>query len=526
MFLVFLQRFLLRSDPRFVLRTTLPFVSPFVPPTPGILSKSFSLFCLRSFSRFCFGLPLSRCSVGGEQCLRPPVSNSVALPAASRDPTTTPPCDLQLIRGLALFTMASSATCQSHPLSPLKTTPDSTPHFVPVDDNKHICCKCDQEGESEGSITCDKCSRFYHFYCTDLPIYELVKYTKRQFNRKFTCGVCMESLYSNDIKKITQLTSQHTPNTHIKDHETEIQQYKKHAEQQRLDILYLKEEIRRRQEVMKRMEEELGEARDQVHGKTEGQEHDEDTDGQDRESQEEAEVRESEEEVESGEEEEDDDEGEEERLPKITEVLEMINKMDSKLQNLIEQKNKEYNQIQETIRKHDTIKKIDERLQRLEENHENTAHPIPQYQYYTQTRQPNRNRNFTCYNCGRPGHYARQCYRRPQHGRPAFPRNNPRYNYSHQTRRTQENGYRPNTSYSQATYRYPYQQTAAYEAEIERFSIPTTTHSNFPPSQPQRQQKITHTYETQNHFKHPQSYESQQNQQHNPALTHVQPFRF
>ena len=119
--------------------------------------------------------------------------------------------------------MSTSSNASSILLSPpaLKTQ-DSIPRFVPIDEDKHVCCKCEKEAELEGNMFCDKCSNVYHPYCTDLPIYELVKYFKRSFNRKFTCGACVEKLYRNDMQKIQQQISQCAPNRHVHEDNREL----------------------------------------------------------------------------------------------------------------------------------------------------------------------------------------------------------------------------------------------------------------------------------------------------------------
>lgn len=66
------------------------------------------------------------------------------------------------------------------------------------------CQTCDASRDLEPYLTCDKCGNDIHFTCTNLPSYELFKYTKKHiYKRKFNCEQCITSQYITDIQHIT-----------------------------------------------------------------------------------------------------------------------------------------------------------------------------------------------------------------------------------------------------------------------------------------------------------------------------------
>ena len=106
-------------------------------------------------------------------------------------------------------TSVSSSVKMSRNPTPAKTS-TSASWFVPV--KNAICYACGLDEGKEQTITCDKCLSPLQLSCTKVPDYELVKYFKKNlYRRKFVCETCIRKIHPKDLQKITQLR-QHTAN--------------------------------------------------------------------------------------------------------------------------------------------------------------------------------------------------------------------------------------------------------------------------------------------------------------------------
>ena len=65
------------------------------------------------------------------------------------------------------------------------------------------CGSCGESEERQSCLKCVKCDTFFHYTCTKIPPYELVKYIKKQYKRKYICRQCTLSIHPNEFNTIT-----------------------------------------------------------------------------------------------------------------------------------------------------------------------------------------------------------------------------------------------------------------------------------------------------------------------------------
>lgn len=81
-------------------------------------------------------------------------------------------------------------------------SPSSSPSCVLTIEEK--CERCEKSEDLKNSLTCDKCEGVFHFSCTGLPPYEVVKYVKKnKFKRNYICEACIGNIHPNELRTVT-----------------------------------------------------------------------------------------------------------------------------------------------------------------------------------------------------------------------------------------------------------------------------------------------------------------------------------
>ena len=124
--------------------------------------------------------------------------------------------------------MSAATPVTIQPSSPHQSTSSSSQvGFVP---SEAKCQKCSQAITDQFFVVCKKCEVAIHYSCTELPLYELVKYMKENlYRRKFACSECVEKIHAQEyatlkenIKKYDgkeQLVTEYKKRITVKDEE-------------------------------------------------------------------------------------------------------------------------------------------------------------------------------------------------------------------------------------------------------------------------------------------------------------------
>lgn len=92
---------------------------------------------------------------------------------------------------------SSPTTNASTPSSP--TGASQSPTFVV---SQNLCSACNIPATD--FLQCKKCNAIRHYICTDLPVYEIVKYTKENlYHRKYACKNCVYKLHQQEMDVIS-----------------------------------------------------------------------------------------------------------------------------------------------------------------------------------------------------------------------------------------------------------------------------------------------------------------------------------
>ena len=99
----------------------------------------------------------------------------------------------------------STPTC-TRPTNTHTTSTHKTPSwFAPLSGNDTYCEACGKNQQLEDSLTCSKCNKFFHFSCTELANYELVKYQKTSlYKRKAIRKVLHRTESQGQMWKVSQ----------------------------------------------------------------------------------------------------------------------------------------------------------------------------------------------------------------------------------------------------------------------------------------------------------------------------------
>ena len=68
----------------------------------------------------------------------------------------------------------------------------------------HACGSCGEPEERQPCLTCVKCDILFHYKCTKIPPYELIKYVKKQYKRKYICKHCTISTHTDELNTLTE----------------------------------------------------------------------------------------------------------------------------------------------------------------------------------------------------------------------------------------------------------------------------------------------------------------------------------
>ena len=134
--------------------------------------------------------------------------------------------------------------------------------FVRID--KSTCAVCNEDEDREQCFWCDKCANPFHYSCTELPHYELVKYMRNQYKRKYTCSTCTQKLHPNEIHKLAQIQKRTTSHNQSTETETlrknlekckeDMKEKDKEIERMKIDIDALRKAVRSSKEELKKAE--------------------------------------------------------------------------------------------------------------------------------------------------------------------------------------------------------------------------------------------------------------------------------
>lgn len=353
--------------------------------------------------------------------------------------------------------------------------------FIPLEENKEDCEACGKTRQLEDNLTCSKCKKYFHFSCTELPNYELVKYYKTNlYKRKYICPICINNLHPRDLHNITQNRLQKKDEDKCEEEEeSNIKNLTIELHDREEEIFLAKkkmDEAKRENEYLRKCNEKL----------------------------------------------------KEELIKNDNKITELVKELDAiqqrattqeacleqELKNTRQRQELQREEVSEELRKAvrsetstiiDSLHAMNERLERLEKmTEEPEGEEVNQPE--EETEQPNRPQQRqptniparrpppNCYNCGKLGHLARQCYFRQR----PFYRSRPYRPNDYQYRRNQH-------MYSNRRQNYVYSNRQSFREEFPRDEMERyrTTQNN---SNGELKVYPTQPYKNQSHPQHYQQY--------------------
>ena len=291
----------------------------------------------------------------------------------------------------------SQSTSPSHVQN--HTPSSSASWFVPIENPK--CRVCAQDEDMEDVIACEKCNNIFHISCTKLPTYELVKYRKKNlYKRKFVCRECIEKLHSKDCQAVeaARLST---------DSESETE-----ASKLRKDLRACQEELKKKEDTIEKLLRKIQKLEDNATKQQDSGEVRQEEEEEIKPDKKEEERRQFVEELKNiiRDETKDMMKNFHERLEKIeAKNNEKQGPEDRTVENLPPQ---EEEQQQETDEEEKDYAEELRKIVREETEQALRQRETAQVKQQNPNKQRFPNRKTACYNCGKIGHLARNCYHR------------------------------------------------------------------------------------------------------------------